>query len=107
MISKVLFQFYDFVSKCDNNLTRHDGKVYLAVHCIEDRVSQTQADPLLSHEVQKGPIYFLNSFLKGNLGVSGSRLSPRLGQQFTSKGLCAQSILYQLRFQFCMLLSTW
>lgn len=98
MIYKVLFQskpFYDFMSKCDNNLTRHYGKVYLAVHCIEDRVRKNcQWDPLLSHEVQKAPPYFLNSFLKGNLGVSGSRLSPRLGQQFTSKWLCAQSILY-------------
>lgn len=79
------------MSKCDNNLTRHDGKVYLAVNCIEDRDRRNcQADPLLSHEVQKGPPYFLNSFLKGNLGVPGSRLSPRLGQQFTSKGFCAQ-----------------
>lgn len=102
MIYKVLFQskqFYDFISKCDNNLTRHDGKVYLAVNCIEDRDRRNcQADPpLLSHEVQKGPPYFLNSFLKRNLGVPGSRLSPRLGQQFASKGFCAQCILYLSR----------
>lgn len=69
--------------------------MYLIVYCIEDRVRQNcQGDPLLSYEVQKGPPYFLNSFLKGNLCVAGSRLSPRLGQQFMSKGCCGQSVVY-------------
>lgn len=83
------------MSKCDSSLTRFDGKVYLIVYCIENRVRQNcQGDPLLSHEVQKGPPYFLNSFLEGNLGVAGSGLSPGRGQEFTSKGLRAQPILY-------------
>jgi len=41
----------------------------------------------LSHEVQKGPPCFLNSFLERSLGVAGSSLSPRLGRQFMAEGV--------------------
>ena len=41
----------------------------------------------LSPEVQKAPPCSLNSFSERSLGAAGSSLSPRLGQQFKSKGL--------------------
>ena len=40
----------------------------------------------LSHEVQNGPLCFLNSFSERSLGAAGSKLHPRLGQQFMSNG---------------------
>ena len=40
----------------------------------------------LSHKVQNGTPCFLNSFAERSLGAAGSRLRPRLGQQFMSNG---------------------
>ncbi|XP_010189247.1 PREDICTED: oxysterol-binding protein-related protein 10-like, partial [Mesitornis unicolor] len=52
---------------------------------------------LLSHKVQKGLPCFLNSSER-NLGVAGSNPSPRLSQQFVSKGLyvCTINPLYHV-----------
>lgn len=60
----------------------------MIIYCIEDGSEKAVMETLqLSCEVQKRPSYILTSLLRGSLGAAGSRLSPRLGQWFVSKGL--------------------
>lgn len=56
----------------------------MVIYCIENRVRQNfrETHPL-SHEVEEGCLFFLNSFSEGSLGTAGSRLSPSFGQWCT------------------------
>ena len=84
-------------SMCDRGAQSLPGVVYVwkGTPCMamchvkgyKSDVWLREAVPL-SHEVQKGPPCFLNSFSERSLGAAASSLSPRLGQRFMSKGLC-------------------
>lgn len=81
----------------------------ILVCCIEGRVRQNcQGDPLLSHDIQKGPPYFLNSLLEGNLGVClDPDLVPGLASSLHLKDYVhSQSCISAKISKFCMLLST-
>jgi len=99
-----------FNGECDSGLKRFNGKLCLIMYSIEDRVRQNcWGDAPLSHKAQKGVSCFLNSCSERNLGAAGSRLSPTLGQWFTSKGLYIYMINPRLAkiLKFSMLLVTY
>lgn len=60
--------------------------VSIELGCFTQRteIRRVRKTPPLSHEVQKGPTCFLNSFW--SLGLPRSNLNPRPGQHFMSKG---------------------
>lgn len=77
----------------NTDLTRFNGKVHSDTYSIENRIRWNHPGdtPVEFWGLELAP-FFLTPDQKSLGAAAGSKLSPRLGQQFMSKRLFAQSI---------------